>query len=180
VERLQHLIEQLLALYRTTPDQFAANCTQLDLLAVTQDIVARLYPLVEQKQQTLELEGDRCFINGDRFALETLVANLLTNASRYTPAGGRILLKLERREARVCLTVEDNGPGIAEADRERVFERFYRAGSADNTGVTGCGLGLTIVQHVAALHQATVTVGPSSFASGAAFTVCFPELTHAQ
>lgn len=180
VERMQHLIEQLLSLYRTTPDQFAANCTRLDLLAVTQDSVARLYPLIEQKQQTLELEGEACFINGDRFALETMLANLLTNANRYTPNGGRILLKLERRPARVCLTVEDNGPGIAEAERERVFERFYRAGSVDNTGVTGCGLGLTIVQHVAELHQATVTAGPSSFASGAAFTVCFPELNDAQ
>ena len=180
VERMQHLIEQLLSLYRTTPDQFAANCTKLNLLALTQECVARLYPLVEQKQQTLELEGDTCFINGDRFALETLVANLLTNASRYTQAGGRILLRLERRAGRVCLIVEDNGPGIAEGERARIFDRFYRAGSVDNTGVIGCGLGLTIVQHVAELHQALVSVGTSSFANGAAFTVCFPELNDAQ
>lgn len=179
VERIQHLVEQLLSLYRSSPDQFAANCTRLDLLAVTQEVVARLYPLIEQKQQTLELDGEGGYINGDRFALETLVANLVSNASRYTQAGGRILLKLEKREGRVCLVVADNGPGIAEAERERVFDRFYRRGTADDNGVRGCGLGLTIVQHVAELHQATVSVEASGFGSGTAFRVCFQELVNA-
>ena len=173
VDRMQHLVEQLLSLYRSTPDQFAANCRRLDLHALTQELIARLYPLAERKAQTLELEGETAFIDGERFALETLIENLVTNASRYTPEGGRILLRLERRPERVCLVVEDDGPGITPADRERVLERFYRAaGSGDGSG---CGLGLTIVQHVAELHRASVSVGESSFGHGAAFTVCFPE-----
>lgn len=169
----------MLSLYRSSPDQFAANCTRLDLLAITQGVVARLYPLIEQKQQTLELDGEGGYINGDRFALETLVANLVSNASRYTQAGGRIQLKLEKRDGCVCLVVADNGPGIAEAERERVFDRFYRSDTVDDSGVRGCGLGLTIVQHVAELHQATVSVEASGFASGTAFRVCFQELGNA-
>lgn len=72
VERMQHLVEQLLSLYRSSPDQFRASCSKLDLLALTQDVVAQLYPLIEQRGQSLELEGDAGFINGERFALETL------------------------------------------------------------------------------------------------------------
>lgn len=179
VERMQHLVEQLLALYRSSPDQFSASCSRLDLLAVTQDAVAGLYPLIEARGQTLELEGEACFINGERFALETLVSNLVSNAVKYTQPGGRILLRLERRPGKVCLVVADNGPGIAAGEREHVFERFYRTANMNEDGVAGCGLGLTIVRHVAELHNAVVSVEDSGFASGVAFRVCFPEVPDA-
>lgn len=175
VERMQHLVEQLLSLYRTTPDRFAADCTALDLLALTQEVVARFYPMIEARGQSLELDGEPALIRGERFALDTMLTNLLSNASKYTPAGGRILLRLERSGGKVCLVVEDNGPGIPPAERERVFNRFYRSpGAHDDT--PGCGLGLTIVQHVAGLHQAGVEIVDSSLGSGVAFRVCFPEL----
>lgn len=173
VERMQHLVEQLLSLYRSSPDQFAASCTRLDLLALTQDVVARHYPVIEQKGQRLELEGDTAFVSGERFALETLVANLLSNAIRYTPAGGHIVIRLEPREGRVCLVVADDGPGIPLAEREHLFERFYRGAAASEIAVPGCGLGLTIVAHVAELHHATVTVEDSGLGHGVAFRVCF-------
>lgn len=176
VERMQHLIEQLLSLYRCTPERFAAECTELDLLALTQDVVARFYPMIEARNQQLELEGTTARIRGDRFALDTMLTNLLSNASKYTPEGGRILLRLERQAGRVCLVVEDSGPGIAPQERARVFERFYRSQGEQSSAVQGCGLGLTIVQHVATLHQATVEVVDSSLGGGVAFRVCFAEL----
>lgn len=175
VERMQHLVEQLLSLYRMTPSQFAANCKRLDLVAVTQDVVARHYPLIEQKQQNVELEGASAFIIGERFAVETLLANLLANAIRYTPPGGNIRLRVERGGGKVSLTVADDGPGIPVAERERVFERFHRGVQPGEDRASGCGLGLTIVKHVAELHHADVSVDDSGFGSGAAFKVNFPE-----
>lgn len=176
VERMQHLVEQLLSLYRSTPERFAAECTELDLLALVQDVVARFYPIIESRGQNLELDGESAFIRGERFALDTMLANLLSNASKYTPAGGHIQLRLERMPGQVCLVVEDDGPGIAPDERQRVFARFYRSPAAHDDA-PGCGLGLTIVQHVASLHQATVEVVDSSLGRGAAFRVCFPELS---
>jgi two-component system sensor histidine kinase QseC len=174
VERMQHLVEQLLALYRSTPEKFATECSRLDLLAITQDVVARFYPMIEARGQTLELEGDAAFIRGERFALDTLLNNLLSNASKYTPHGGRLLLRVQAGDGKVCLVVEDDGPGIPQEERKRVFGRFYRGVGVHNDA-PGCGLGLTIVQHVASLHQASVEIIDSSLGRGVAFRVCFPE-----
>jgi two-component system sensor histidine kinase QseC len=179
VERMQHLVEQLLALYRMTPAQFAANCTRLDLLAVAQDVIARQYPLIEQKQQNVELDGASAFIDAERFAVETLLANLLANAIRYTPAGGNIRLRVEQGGGKVTLTVADDGPGIPVDERERIFERFHRGVQPGEDRARGAGLGLTIVKHVAELHRADITVEDSGFGSGAAFKVSFPEATDA-
>lgn len=175
VERMQHLVEQLLSLYRMTPDQFAANCSRLDLLALAQGVIARHYPLIEQKEQNVELDGASAFIIGERFALETLLANLLANAIRYTPEGGNIRLRVETGDGKVLLTVADDGPGIPPDERERIFERFHRGVQPGEDRASGAGLGLTIVRHVADLHQADVSVEDSGFGTGTAFKVAFPE-----
>jgi two-component system sensor histidine kinase QseC len=173
VERMQHLVEQLLSLYRSSPDQFAADCKPVDLHEITQDVVARYYPMIEARNQNLELDGQSCRISGDRFALETMVNNLLSNASKYTPEGGSIRLHAKPAGDSVVLIVEDDGPGIEASERQKVFDRFYRTGHSGSKA-TGCGLGLTIVQHVADLHGAKVTVEDSSFGRGVAFRVDFP------
>jgi two-component system, OmpR family, sensor histidine kinase QseC len=174
VDRMQHLVEQLMALYRTSPERFASACTQLDLHALAQDVVARLYPLFDAKQQTVELLGESNLLFGERFALETLLTNLLTNASKYTPVAGKIQVSVTRESKQLVLAVHDNGPGIGEEDHERIFERFYRVAHTAGQEVPGCGLGLTIVQHVADLHHAHVSLQPSVFGQGAAFSVSFP------
>lgn len=174
VERMQHLIEQLLSLYRTTPEKFSKNCHRVDLYAIVQDQIAQMYSSFEDKNQTLELEGDNIQIEGDQFALETLVSNLLSNASKYTPRGGSIVVRIQETPTEVTLIVADSGPGIPAEDRLRVFDRFYRADfTTDAASVPGCGLGLTIVAHIAELHRATVTVEESEFETGCAFKVSF-------
>jgi len=174
VDRMGHLMEQLTALYRTSPEQFSEHRVQLDLYALAQETVAYWYPLFQAKGQTLELVGAPAQIRGDPFALDTLLANLISNASKYTPAHGHVQVSVKTLPGGVVeLLVQDDGPGIDAAEHSRIFERFYRADHAIE-GVPGCGLGLTIVQHVAELHQATVTVGSSSFKTGAAFRVVFP------
>jgi two-component system, OmpR family, sensor histidine kinase QseC len=176
VDRVGHLIEQLMAFYRTSSEQFAANCVNLDIHALAQDTVARLYPLFDAKQQTLELLGASGRVHGEPFALEALLSNLLTNAGKYTEAGGRIQVRVTSVNAEVILSVHDDGPGIDADEASRIFERFYRA-NRNSVGVQGCGLGLTIVEHVAKLHQATVSVATSDFGRGVAFLVRFPALS---
>lgn len=176
VDRMQHLIEQLLSLYRATPEQFASNLGSIDLYAVTQEQMADLYSSFEKKEQNIELIGAPVEIDADRFALETLLSNLLSNANKYTPRGGSVVVRIDDRGQEICLCVEDNGPGIPDAEKGRVFDRFYRLGSSDSAmNATGCGLGLTIVSHVAELHGARVELNDSSFASGCAFCVYFKK-----
>jgi two-component system, OmpR family, sensor kinase len=176
VDRMQHLIEQLLSLYRATPEQFVSNLDSIDLYALTQEQIADMYARFEQKEQNVELIGAPLEIDADRFALETLLSNLLTNASKYTPRGGSIVVRIDDRGQEICLCVEDNGPGIPDSEKERVFDRFYRTGTNDSSlNSTGCGLGLTIVSHVAELHGARVELNDSSFASGCAFCVYFKK-----
>ena len=175
VERMQHLVEQLLSLYRMTPEQFAANLQQVDLQMVVQEVVARQYPQFEAKGQQIEVEGRSLKINADLFALDTLIQNLLSNASKYTPPSGNIRVSIMQRGAKVCLQVDDDGPGIEPDVREQVFERFFRdVRSGDSAQVPGCGLGLTIVRHVAELHKAAVSFHDSVFGHGCGIEVCFP------
>ena len=90
--------------------------------------------------------------------LHELVSNLVDNAIRYTPAGGTVLLQVARQEEQVVLAVSDSGPGIPEAERDKVFAPFYRAGSALEINPGGTGLGLAIVRDIVALHRGTVSL----------------------
>lgn len=174
VERLQHLIEQLLSLARTTPEKFAENSRILDLYELVEAGIARMYEEFERRGQHLELHGEHNLVEGEEFALVTLITNLLSNANKYTPEDGDILVTVSKDQGRVWLVVEDSGPGIPAAERQRIFDRFYRGNqSADMLSVSGCGLGLTIVSHIARLHNASVEVTDSRFASGTAFRIGF-------
>lgn len=175
IERMGHLIEQILALYRTSPDQAAVKFEAVDLYKLVQNVIAAEYVQFEDKQQQIELDGDSQMLHGNRFALETLVLNLLSNANKYTPLSGRIHASVMRTAKGIELSVEDSGPGIPAAQYDRVFERFYRLqGDQHNSGVVGCGLGLTIVKHIADLHHAEIELGPSSLGQGLRVTVTFP------
>ncbi len=175
VERMQHLVEQLLVLYRSTPEQLAENSRLLDLYTLAQDVMAEQYYLFESKNQSIELVGDHCTINGNDIALTTLLKNLLSNASKYTPESGQIKISVKKQQQRVRLTVEDSGPGVPEALRNRIFDRFYRGAHQSDRNILGCGLGLTIVQHILVLLGATITVSNSRFPTGSAFIIDFSE-----
>jgi two-component system sensor histidine kinase QseC len=176
IERLHHLVEQILALYRNTPEQSLAEFVELDLNELVRDVIGANYEQFSQRNQQIELTGARSEIVGDRFALETMVQNLLSNASKYTPEGGRVQVTVSPDEQDILLRVEDSGPGIPETEYERVFERFYRVGQ-DRHGSTipGCGLGLAIVKHIVELHNARMKLGGSKFSSGLAVNVLFPR-----
>jgi two-component system OmpR family sensor kinase/two-component system sensor histidine kinase QseC len=102
--------------------------------------------------------GPRVSVQGDRVALALLVRNLADNALRYSQPGARVELRWLQEGANPLLVVDDDGPGIPAEDRERVFDRFHRRASGEETG---SGLGLAIVRSVAERHGAEVTLGDS-------------------
>lgn len=178
--RMQNVVEQILALHRTSPDEIMVRFETVDLHALVQEYIARTYGQFEDRHLQLELDGQRACVEGDVFALETLVQNLLDNAGKYTPPGGRIRVCVREQGARVIFQVQDSGPGIPADHHERVFDRFYRLGGDQHaSGVVGCGLGLSIVRHVADLHHAGITMGKSEFASGLSVSVSFPACSAA-
>jgi len=156
VKRVGRLIEQLLALAREQHGASAAHAT-LDLDELVRRTVAEFVPLAEAAEIDLGIESaDPVRVAGDADALRRLLGNLLDNAVRYTPAGGRIDVAVQREDGsppRALVTVADTGPGIPPEERERVFDRFHRV---PGTSGTGSGLGLALARSIAARHDGEV------------------------
>ena len=131
--------------------------------------------LANAKRLTLECRGrgDREF-TGDEQLLRRAMINLLDNAIRYTPPGGKVTATMEANADGVALRVADTGIGIAASDAARVFERFYRAGEARSRQDGGFGLGLAIVKWIAESHRGAVEC-TSECGAGSCFTVRLPR-----
>lgn len=179
IDRAIRLVEQLLVLAREEAGSGVAapKAETVDLQDVVKLGLADVLPQARLKQIDLGLaEGPVAIarVQGEPDALRVLLRNLLDNAVKYTPAAGRVDVSLALVQGRPVLTVEDSGPGIAPEERERVFDRFYRAsGSASETG---SGLGLAIVQVIAARHGATLELGRAEALGGLRVSVSFPPL----
>ena len=144
-----------------------------DLAAVARTVVEAFAPSAEEARQTLTLSAaEPLLIDGDPELLTQMLVNLVENALRHAGAGARIVVRVERREGEPKLSVVDNGPGVPEADRERLFDRFYRLERSRST--PGAGLGLALVSAVARLHGAEVRLLDA--APGVEATVRFPGL----
>lgn len=169
-DRTAHLVEQLLTLARLDrPDQVPREPCGLRALAT--EAVAEIAPYAYEAGISLELEdGAEIEVAGVRELLRVLLRNLVDNAVRYSPAGTTVRISAARTAGRACLTVADEGPGIAEAEREKVLQRFYRS---LGTGAPGAGLGLSIVQRVAELHHAELRLQPGDNDHGLRVTVVF-------
>jgi len=176
VDRMEHLVQQILTLYRTTPDQFMAKFISLDLVSLAQKVIAEHYDSFENKSQSIELQGESGLMDGDQSSLEILLVNLLQNANKYTPEGGSINVSISEQNDSVILEVEDSGVGIVEENHERVFERFYRVdGDCHASNEVGSGIGLSIVKHIIDLHKASISLKHSSFETGLMVRVVFPK-----
>jgi two-component system, OmpR family, sensor histidine kinase TctE len=140
----------------------------VDLLEVVTEVLERESWLAQDRGIDLGLDSDggSAIVAGHRHLVVELVANLVDNAVRYTPRGGEVTVRVRGNE----VIVQDNGPGIPEADRERVFERFCRL---ENSSSDGCGLGLAIVREITRLHGARVTLEDATGGRGLAVRVSF-------
>ncbi len=170
--RTAHLISQLLVLARTegaATDSLPFSAVDFGLIA--RDVVAAAYPNASTKRLDLGFDTPDAslIVLGHADLLRELVSNLVDNAIRYTPANGHITVRVLDRDGPI-LEVEDDGVGIAEAERELVFERFYRVIGGHEAG---SGIGLAIVREIAVRHAATVSVTTPPGGVGSLFTVRF-------
>jgi two-component system OmpR family sensor kinase len=171
IVRASHLVNQLLTLARQEPDA-QRPFVHLDLAALVRQVVGEYAPLADNKQIDLGIEGNQSvFVNGDEEALRMLVGNLVDNAIRYTPKGGKVDVTLSDATNSVVLKVEDTGLGIPTEDRERIFERFHRISGNE---VQGSGLGLAIVKEVVQRHNALIEIETGNNGTGTIFSVKFP------
>jgi two-component system sensor histidine kinase QseC len=176
IERLEHVIDQILILNRIAPDQYMGRFEDVALGALARRVIALQGDALERKSLDIELVDGEVRVRGDAYALESMIGNLVGNAVRYTPPGGRIRLETRREADELVLDVIDSGVGIEPALRERVFDRFYRLdGDRHDAGTGGCGLGLSIVRQVADLHRARIELRDSPFGSGLWVRVAFPS-----
>ncbi|ANQ86835.1 two-component system histidine kinase [Azoarcus olearius] len=161
--RATRVVQQLLTLARQTPDAAAAGAPPavVDLVELVALVTAELQALAEARGIDLGAEqlDSGSTVHGDRDSLRTLVVNLIDNAIRYTPAGGRVDLRVWHENGRVWLEVADDGPGIPVEERERVLDRFYRRAGQEQPG---SGLGLAIVKAIADRHGAELRLDESA------------------
>jgi two-component system, OmpR family, sensor kinase len=175
VDRAIALMQQLLVLARQeSAHPSTGTRRRIDLLALSEPIVRELQPLAQARSITLTLHGTAPgWVEGDADGLSILLRNLLENAIKYTPDNGRVTLAVQLLDGRPVWAVEDSGPGIPDAQRERMFERFVRG---EHQAATGSGLGLSIARAIALRHGARLTLGQSQQLGGLSAQVAFPAL----
>jgi two-component system OmpR family sensor kinase len=172
LERATHLVEQLLTLARQEPEAADQPFAPVQLGELVHEVVSALEPLAAARSIDLGVtRNEGGTIRGARESLRTLVMNLVDNAIRYTPAGGRVDVASYREGARAVLAVTDTGPGVPPEERERVFDRFYRRVGSETSG---SGLGLSIVRNIAQRHGAQVMLDSGPAGRGLSVCVVFP------
>lgn len=181
--RTAQLANQLLALSRADATNAASQAVQrVDLQALCENVLSIYLDDASARRMDLGLEVTPAQVDGHEWLLRELLINLVDNAMRYTPAGGRVTLRCGIRarpqppvgrqsEATAWLEVEDNGPGIAPAERERVLQRFYRV---PGTALEGNGLGLAIAHEIASVHATQLQLSAGEQGLGLRVTVVFP------
>ena len=172
--RMSTLIDDLLALSRLERDDAALDWSVFDINEMLRRAIIRRMTDLDQKQIDIscELAADPCLVRADSDRIEQVVINLLDNAIKFTPDGGKIVLASEVRGDTAEITVRDNGVGIAPEDRDKVFDRFFTADRAHTSG-KGTGLGLSICQRIMEMHGQTIRLLDASEGAAFRFTLAY-------
>lgn len=182
VDRASHSVSQLLALARADAQGGGTPMREtVDLRELSRRAVAELSGAAIEKGVDLGAgEGEPVRIPGDPGALQILLRNLVDNAVRYTPAGGTVTVEVGAGNGVAWLEVLDDGPGVPEAEHERIFDRFHRGPPDLIANSSGSGLGLSIVRRIALLHGAQVASGEGLGGRGFGIRVTFPAFADKQ
>jgi signal transduction histidine kinase len=161
-------------LTRESTETYRARFTAVDAGALSLEVVELLRALAEEKAQSLEARvAVDLTVRGDRATLRQALVNLVDNAIKYTPRGGSIRVSARAGAREVIVEVADDGPGLAAAHREKVFERFYRVDDARSRATGGAGLGLAIARWAVELNGGRIEL-ESDLGKGSTFRVHLP------
>ena len=174
IDRATRLVEQMLSMARHESASEPTPATPVDLADVLRQALSETLAQANAKAIAIDMEGaSEARVQGHRDALTLLARNLLDNAIKHSPEGGRIRLHLQSEADQASFTIDDEGPGIPPAERERVFDRFYRA---EGNTQHGSGLGLSIARAIADRHGADIILEDAPGGQGLRARVQFPIL----
>ncbi|MBN1140796.1 MAG: HAMP domain-containing histidine kinase [Deltaproteobacteria bacterium] len=170
--QLQKLIENLLGFSAEQAKLASLYYHRVNLEGIVEEVLEDQHPAILKKELNVETELEGPEFLGDRDRVRIVVDNLVSNAVKFTPAGGSILLKSFPQGSIGILEVADSGPGVPESEREKIFQPFYQGGTPSHGYIKGTGLGLSIVKEYVSEHGGQVFVGESQL-GGALFRVSF-------
>ena len=175
----RQLIDDLLDISRVITGKLRLDVRPVELAPMIQAVVDDLGPAADARSIQLQLAVDprRSPISGDPDRLQQIIWNLLTNAIKFTPKGGRVQVRFERVESHVEITISDTGQGIALELLPHVFDRFRQSDSSTTRRHGGLGLGLSIVRQLVELHGGTVMAESPGAGAGTTFKVIFPLMS---
>ena len=178
VTHMRHLVDDLLDVSRVTRGLVTVARKPLDLRRVLNEAVEQSRPLVDARRHSLAVDtaADALTVDGDHTRLVQIVTNLLTNAAKYTPDGGRIAVELGARDGQAVLSVRDNGSGIGPDLLPVIFDLFTQGSRSLDRAQGGLGLGLALVRKLVELHGGTVCAASPGLGQGSTFTVKLPLL----
>ena len=157
-QRLITLVEDILKLSKLDENAVELGRADTDLYAIAQEVACRLKIPAQQNSIVISVQGSSAFVTGVPYILDEMLYNLADNAVKYNRPGGRVVISTGTEGGHAYMQVSDTGIGIPAADRERVFERFYRVDKSRSKQIGGTGLGLSIVKHGAMFHHARLSL----------------------
>jgi two-component system sensor histidine kinase CiaH len=169
--RLDALATNILIASQLEGGEYSQAKEELDLSALTQSVVNDFSSRFPGRKWNSPIEPELA-ITGDTLLLQMLVGNLVTNAMKYSPKEGAITVELKRQGRHILLSVKDEGAGIREDEKKKIFDKFYRTGNEDTRSTQGTGLGLYLCRKIAADHRAHISVSDNR-PVGSIFTVAF-------
>ena len=179
VQHLTGLVDDLLDVSRVTRGRVVLDCVPVDMRSIIQDAIEQVRPLVEERQHrlTLHTTAYAAMVDGDAKRLTQVIANLLTNAAKYTPEQGEISASLDQDGTQVRVIVRDNGIGMCPELMARCFDLFVQAERSSERAAGGLGIGLALVKSLVELHGGRVEVKSDGEGQGSMLTVTFPKIS---
>ncbi len=172
----KQIIEDILDVSRVITGKLQMNLTAVDLVTTVDAALDAVRPAIEAKDIKIEtvLDSNLRLVSGDPDRLQQVIWNVLSNAAKFTPVGGKVQIGVGQKNAHVEIEIKDTGPGIDPAFLPHVFERFRQADGTTTRTHGGLGLGLAIVRHLVELHGGTIGVENRIDGAGAVFTIRLP------
>ena len=179
IDHLVRLVDDLLDVNRITRGEIELKRERIDARTIVRDAIELVRPALEAREHRFTVHGPAtdAVLCGDHVRLVQALQNLLTNAIKFTPVGGDIVVEASATGSQLEIAVVDNGPGIAPADRQRVFDLYERLGTDRLRAEGGLGVGLWLVRHIAQLHGGSVAVEGGPSGRGSRFVMRLPLMS---